>query len=204
MTPFHLKNNTQPALRLRPRRAGLRGMLFALTALTTTGALASSATPGVRLDAVETDITAGFSPGGSAQNNVLATISLARQSIDVAAYSFTSKPIATALAQAKTRGIAVRVMADKKANSGRYTAVTYLANQGIPVRLNGHYAIMHNKFMVIDGKTVETGSFNYTASADKRNAENALVLWNAPALANQYGREFARLWDEATPLPAAY
>lgn len=119
---------------------------------------------------------AAFSPGG------------ARQTIEVAAYSFTSKPIATALAQAAKRGVKVWVVADQKANGGRYSAVTFLANQGVPVRLDGHYAIMHNKFMVVDGVTVETGSFNYTAAAAEHNAENVLVVSPDKALADIYAQ----------------
>ncbi|WP_394326298.1 phospholipase D-like domain-containing protein [Enterobacter cloacae] len=72
------------------------------------------------------------------------------------------------------------------------------------VPLNGRYAIMHNKFMVIDGKNVQTGSFNYTASAVSRNAENVLLIEDAPQLAETYQREFNRLWDEGTPLNALY
>lgn len=151
-------------------------------------------------------LTAGFSPSGGrpALEVVLGAINNARQSVDVAAYSFTSKPVATALAGAHRRGVAVRVVADEKANRDRYTAVTYLINQGVPVRLNGRYAIMHNKFMVIDGKNVQTGSFNYTASADSRNAENVLLIEDAPQLAGAYRREFNRLWDEAAPVGARY
>ncbi len=77
-------------------------------------------------------LTAGFSPsdGRPALEIVLGAINNAGQSIDVAAYSFTSKPVATALAGANRRGVAVRVVADEKANSDRYTAVTYLINRG--------------------------------------------------------------------------
>jgi phosphatidylserine/phosphatidylglycerophosphate/cardiolipin synthase-like enzyme len=50
--------------------------------------------------------------------------------------------------------------------------------------------------MVIDRTTVETGSFNYTGSANKRNAENALVLRGVPDLAEAYLKEWRRLWDE--------
>jgi phosphatidylserine/phosphatidylglycerophosphate/cardiolipin synthase-like enzyme len=32
--------------------------------------------------------------------------------------------------------------------------------------------------MTIEGTSLETGSFNYTAAAVKHNAENALALWN--------------------------
>ena len=151
-------------------------------------------------------LTAGFSPsdGRPALEVVLGAINNARQSIDVAAYSFTSKPVATALAGANRRGVAVRVVADEKANSDRYTAVTYLINQGVPVHLNGRYAIMHNKVMIADGSTVQTGSFNYTASADSRNAENSIVLRGVPQIAAQYEKEFNRLWAESEVLAPAY
>jgi phosphatidylserine/phosphatidylglycerophosphate/cardiolipin synthase-like enzyme len=146
----------------------------------------------------------GFSPRQGALDTVLKGIAEARSEILVAAYSFTSKPIATALLEVHRHGIKVMVVADQKANSGRYSAVTFLANQGVPVRLNGHYAIFHHKFMVIDGKTLETGSFNYTAAAASKNAENALLLWDVPNLAAEYAREWQRLWDEAQELKPNY
>lgn len=37
-------------------------------------------------------------------------------------------------------------------------------------------AIYTNKLMVIDKETVITGSFNFTIAAEKRNAENLLVI----------------------------
>jgi len=151
-------------------------------------------------------VDVGFSPATShsALDVVLSGIKNARKSIDVAAYSFTSKPVATALIAAKRRGVAVRVVADQKANSDRYTAVTFMANQGVPVRLNSQYAIMHNKFMVIDDDTVQTGSFNYTASAVSRNAENALLVRDSSELAKAYQGEFNRLWNESTALNGRY
>ena len=45
---------------------------------------------------------------------------------------------------------------------------------------------MHNKFMVVDGDAVQTGSFNYTTSAATRNAENVLVVQDSPELAKAY------------------
>ncbi|EAV4637735.1 phospholipase D family protein [Salmonella enterica] len=151
-------------------------------------------------------IDVGFSPAisHSALEVVLSSIEGAEKSVDIAAYSFTSKPVAAALVAASKRGVAVRVVADQKANNDRYTAVTFLANQGVPVRLNSQYAIMHNKFMVIDGDTVQTGSFNYTASAVSRNAENALRVKGVPELARAYLGEFNRLWNESKTLTGRY
>lgn len=148
-------------------------------------------------------VVTGFSPSGTAQQVVLSAIGSAQVSIDMAAYSFTSKPIATALLTAQRRGVRVRVVADRKANS-KYTAVTFLANQGVPVRLNDRYAAMHHKFMVIDGRSVQSGSYNYSASAHVRNAENALWLQDMPWVAADFSREFARLWDEGEPVLRRY
>jgi len=151
-------------------------------------------------------VAVGFSPSASqnALQLVLSTINSARRNIDVAAYSFTSKPVAAVLVAAKNRGVAVRVVADEKSNTDKYTAITFLANQGVSVRLNGRYAIMHNKFMVIDGDTVQTGSFNYTASAVSRNAENAIRVKGVPELAKAYQGEFNRLWNESAALTDRY
>jgi phosphatidylserine/phosphatidylglycerophosphate/cardiolipin synthase-like enzyme len=146
----------------------------------------------------------GFSPDQGSLDLVIKAIDSARVSIDVAAYSFTSKPIAGALLKASRRGVRVQVVADAEANSRKYSAAQYLANSGVPVRLDSHYKIMHNKFMVIDGDTLETGSFNYTAAAVKSNAENVLVLRNVKPIASRYAQEWQRLWNESTPVSKSY
>ena len=145
----------------------------------------------------------GFSPNGSSLQLVLKSINSAKKSIHVAAYSFTSKPIAEALLNASKRGVEVKVLADEKSNSGKYSATTYLANNKIQVKLDGNYPIFHHKFMVIDGSTLETGSFNYSAAANK-NAENILVLWNAPSVANSYEQEWQKLWNEGRLVKPTY
>jgi len=146
---------------------------------------------------------AAFAPDPAALGLVLKAIQSARRSIHVAAYVFTSKPVAQALLTAQRAGIEVAVVADGKENSGRYSATRFLADQHIPVRLNARYAIFHNKFMIIDAMHVQTGSFNYTAAAASKNAENVLVVWNAPELAARYEQQWQRLWQEAETLADA-
>ena len=63
------------------------------------------------------------------------------------------------------------------------------------MRIDYRYAIMHDKFVVDDGESVEEGSFNFTAAAESKNAENVLVLHD-PATAQLYGQEWDRLWSE--------
>ena len=146
----------------------------------------------------------GYSPDGSALNLVIKVIDSARAQIMLAAYSFSSKPVAEALVRAQKRGVKVYVLADEKSNQAGYSAVTFVANNGIPTRLNGHYPIMHNKYIIVDNITVENGSFNYSAAAANKNAENALVIWNAPEFAARYITDWKRLWEEGTELKPNY
>jgi phosphatidylserine/phosphatidylglycerophosphate/cardiolipin synthase-like enzyme len=106
--------------------------------------------------------------------------------------------------EAHHEGVDVRVVLDDSQKSDRYTSATFLANAGIPKRTSSRYAIMHNKFLVIDGNHVQTGSFNYTKGAQERNAENVIVLWNQPAIAVTYDREWQRLWQEADDYQKRY
>lgn len=148
----------------------------------------------VSITAPSTEIA--FSPNGGATALVVKTIESAHQSIRVAAYSFTSKPIAQALLDARKRGIDVRVVVDKSNATARYTAATFLANQGVPMRIDYRYAIMHDKFIEVDGEAVETGSFNFTRAAEFSNAENIIVLHD-PTVAQRYEQEWKRLWGES-------
>lgn len=127
-----------------------------------------------------------FSPNGQGTSLIVKAISQARRSILVQAYGFTSAPIIRALGEAKARGVDVRAILDKVNESGRYSGATYLANHGIPVFIDSAVAIAHNKVMVIDGRAVITGSFNFTRAAQSNNAENVLLLENTPALARAY------------------
>lgn len=149
-------------------------------------------------------IEIGFSPNGAALELILKCIEQSEKSILVAAYSFTSKPISTALLEAYKRGVAVKVIADKKSNAKKYSAVTFLANHGVPVRINGKYQIFHHKFMVIDGLHVETGSFNYSAAAANRNAENVMMLWNVKNVADVYTQQWNLLWEESEAVAPNY
>jgi phosphatidylserine/phosphatidylglycerophosphate/cardiolipin synthase-like enzyme len=126
-----------------------------------------------------------FSPGGSPTTAVLKTLDNATKSVLVQAYSFTSAPIAAALKRAHDRGVAVNVILDRSQRSERYTSATFLQHAGISVWIDSAHAISHNKVMVIDESIVITGSFNFTKSAEERNAENLLVI-NSQHVAREY------------------
>jgi phosphatidylserine/phosphatidylglycerophosphate/cardiolipin synthase-like enzyme len=137
-----------------------------------------------------------FSPQQGATELVVKTIKEARTTIHVAAYSFTSQPIIDALVIAHDRGVDVDIVLDKSQRNGKGSLFKYIKDHGVPTRINDHYAIMHNKFLVIDGETLELGSFNYTVNAEKRNAENVLVLHHVEKIVEDYDRQWKKLWNE--------
>ena len=146
------------------------------------------------------NIDIAFSPNKNALKLIIDTINKAQNNICMASYSFTSKPIANALLNAKLRGVKIKIVADYKSNKNSTTIIHYLAQNGIEARLNQHYAIMHNKFMIIDNNTVETGSFNYSVAASSRNAENIIVIHNNQDIASQYLNQCLFLFNESDPI----
>lgn len=64
--------------------------------------------------------------------------------------------------------------------------------------------VQHDKVIIVDGRHVETGSFNYTASAEKYNSENAIVMWDAPELAAQYQKHWQSRWDQGRDFTPSY
>jgi len=132
-----------------------------------------------------------FSPRGGAQDALVARIDQARESIFVLAYSFTSAPIADALARAAHRGVHVEAVLDRSQRTAHGSQGQALADAGATVYVDSRHAIAHNKVMVLDGKTLATGSFNFTKGAEEKNAENLLIL-DSPELARLYREEWER------------
>ncbi len=126
-----------------------------------------------------------FSPRGGCAEAVVASLNQARSNILVQAYSFTSAPIAKALVDASRRGVRVSVILDKSQRTEKYSSADFISNAGISTRIDSAHAIAHNKVMIIDHSRVITGSFNFTKSAEEKNAENLLVI-DDPQLANRY------------------
>ena len=148
------------------------------------------APPAATLSLSGADATVAFSPNGDATKVIVAAIAAAKKQILVQAYGFTSPAIITALGRAKARGVDVEVILDKINKSVRYSGASYLKHHNIPVWIDDSVAIAHNKAMVIDSDSVISGSFNFTRSAQQRNAENVLIISHAPALARIYARNW--------------
>lgn len=151
-------------------------------------------------------LQSGFSPEGSAEALVIKVIGSAKHELRMMGYSFTSPTITAALAKAARAGVDVRLVIDDHGNEGRASknAMNYVVNAGVKLRTDDHYKIQHDKVIVVDGQTVETGSFNYTASAAHANSENVLVAWEVPELAADFLQHWQSRWDQGTDYRASY
>ena len=150
-----------------------------------------------------------FTPWDDAEGALLREIGQARQSIRVQAFLITSRNITRALIAAHERGIAVRVLADREMVArGDNSRVPDLHSTGIEVRLETRYASAHNKILLIDVEgndpVIITGSYNFTYSAQARNAENVLILRDNAPLARAYLANWRRHHDEAQPFAEAF
>ncbi|MFH1912123.1 MAG: phospholipase D-like domain-containing protein [Pseudomonadota bacterium] len=144
-----------------------------------------------------------FSPKGGISKELLRLIKAAKGNIVVAAYAFSSKYLGNALSEAFKRGVKVRIILDGDIARKAYSIDEWLAGEGIEVRfIDVKGGCLHHKFMIIDGKILMTGSYNFTNESEFRNHE-AAIFTNNKALIQSFAAEFDRLGCLAVlPSPA--
>lgn len=139
-----------------------------------------------------------FSPRGGAAALVCQVIAGAETEILLGAYQFTNPQIIRAVMAAHQRGVRIRMILDRSQETARASGLAEVRRARVPVRLDRAHRIYHNKTLVVDGRTIVTGSLNFSTSADCLNAENVLVLHD-PRVARQFTDDFERHWRHAQP-----
>jgi phosphatidylserine/phosphatidylglycerophosphate/cardiolipin synthase-like enzyme len=137
-----------------------------------------------------------FSPQDRVAQHVLDRIASARRSIRFMAFSFTSAAVADAMVAQANAGRSVQGVIESQNAGGSGSVFGRLSQAGVEVLEDGNCYIMHHKTIVIDERTVITGSYNFTNSAEKDNDEN-LVIVDDPNLARTYLEEFERVYAQA-------
>ncbi|HBY57437.1 MAG: Phospholipase D/Transphosphatidylase [Parcubacteria bacterium 32_520] len=135
-----------------------------------------------------------FSLYDDPESIIIENIDNAKESINIAMYTFTDREIAQAILRAKDRGVDIKIYLDHSQVTAEYSKSRYFVKNGIEVRISSNSYIMHNKFAVIDNKIVITGSYNWTASAGERNDENLLVIDDKNVI-EKYQTQFNNLWN---------
>lgn len=126
--------------------------------------------------------------------NLISLIDNAKVSVHGAVYEIDLANVVDSLVRAKARGLDVALVYDddQMKDQDRQAYLSKLKNAGIPLVPDRRSAFMHDKFFIIDGVTVWTGSFNISENASRKNNENAAVF-ESTKLAENYEREFSEM-----------
>jgi phosphatidylserine/phosphatidylglycerophosphate/cardiolipin synthase-like enzyme len=153
--------------------------------------------PTVTLDGTRLDIF--FSPDDGVLKALVPLLESAQDSIYFLAYSFTSNQLGDIIRQKAEAGLTVAgVMDDEQVRSNQGTEFDPFRQAKLDVRMDGIDGLMHHKVFIIDKKIVAFGSYNFSQSAEERNDENLIIVYN-PAIAQQFLLEFQRVQGEAQP-----
>jgi phosphatidylserine/phosphatidylglycerophosphate/cardiolipin synthase-like enzyme len=149
-------------------------------------------------------IEAAFEPEGSGDALMLKAIHAARERIEVAAGGFTSPVLAKALVEAKRRGIDVRLVLQERGGRAKpgTGVLNLLANAGMAMRIAARDGARQDSYLIIDRRTVQTGSFDHAATPTRGDSENVIVIWNNPDLAAAYLRHWQKSFEEGKPYRA--
>ncbi len=161
---------------------------------TPTLAVVTSATPSLDWFAVyfTQPLAAGTTTFSGGPDEALArAIDQARLSVDIAAYDFDLHSLRDALLAAHQRGVRLRMVTDS--DNIDNPEVQALKDAGIPILGDRREALMHNKFVVIDGLEVWGGSMNYTVNDAYKNNNN-LIRIRSDRLAQDYTTEFEEMF----------
>ncbi len=139
-----------------------------------------------------------FSPGDACLHAIQEMISYAIHSLHLCVFTISDDRITRAILAAHGRGVQVRIVTDNEKLYDEGSDIREFARAGIAVRVDNTPNHMHHKFALADGKTVLTGSYNWTRSAALYNHENILISADKAVVA-AYQQEFTALWAEMTP-----
>ena len=157
--------------------------------------VADTPNPRVTMDGTPVDVY--FSPDDGAQAILYDILSDAQESIYFMAFSFTADSLGEVIRERAQEGVTVAgVMDEDQVKSNQGTEFDTFRQAGLDVYVDGNSGQMHHKIMIVDERIVIVGSYNFTNSAETRNDENLLVIYNEE-IAVQFLEEFKRIYGKA-------
>jgi phosphatidylserine/phosphatidylglycerophosphate/cardiolipin synthase-like enzyme len=152
-------------------------------------------TPNPKINIDGTDLEVYFSPDDGIANHILEFLNNAEESIYFLAFSFTTDEFGKAIRTQAENGLTVAgVMEEQQVKSNIGTEYDLFKQAGLDVFIDGIEGQMHHKTMIVDGQIVITGSYNFSRSAEERNDENLIVIYNEQ-IADFYMQEFQRVYQ---------
>ncbi len=138
---------------------------------------------------ISSHIQTCFTPQQKCLPLLLKEIDSAKKTLHIQCYAFTSKPITNLLLKKVKQGVKITILADKSNKTARFSQLPYLSYRGVDIIYEKGVRIAHNKIIIIDGKRVITGSYNFSHAAEYYNSENFIVINDKP-LAQRYMNNF--------------
>jgi phosphatidylserine/phosphatidylglycerophosphate/cardiolipin synthase-like enzyme len=125
-------------------------------------------------------------------------IAKAEKNIDMAAYVLSDQRIIEAISAAASRGVRVRLYFDPEQFhriGGVNDNILALVNQpNVQARIKAEQNdMMHLKAYAVDGRWLRTGSTNFSWSGETRQ-DNDIIIIDSPQAAEQFTRQFEKLW----------
>lgn len=179
--------------------------LLALTMLIGSGVLASCmlddpgdietlATPRVEVFFNSPGFRSGTEVNRKPSEFISERIDAAQVSVDAAVYGFNKQNIIDALIRAHYRGVNVRLVGDAGEYArGSHGYATMEANR-VPVQTGNQFHIMHNKFFILDGRFVFTGTGNISRSEFTFNNNNWVWI-DSLGVADLFTAEFEQMFE---------
>ncbi|MCA9996675.1 MAG: hypothetical protein KDE56_13040 [Anaerolineales bacterium] len=130
---------------------------------------------------------------GGLDEYIAADLARAETQVDIAAFDLDAEPIVNALIMLEGRGVTVRVVTDE--DNAELSSIRRMRRNGISVIEDKRRALMHNKFIVIDGRFLWVGSMNFTTNGVYCNNNN-IVRFDSPELAANYTTEMSEMYDQ--------
>ena len=151
--------------------------------------------PEVTIDG--TDMEVYFSPDDGVANRIYEILNEAEESIYFMAFSFTTDEFGEIIREQAENGLTIAgVMEEEQVKSNVGTEYDFFKQAGLDVVIDGNEGQMHHKTMIVDEKIVITGSYNLSRSAETRNDENVLVIYNEK-ITDFFLQEFQRIYQQA-------
>ncbi len=168
-----------------------------------TASRAFGANPAARTDWYELYFTHPKYPDNPANHRggmdeaLVGLMNRATRTLNVASYDFDLPNVAGAMAAARKRGVSVRMVTDSDTvnaddNVDVQSALRTLREAEIPIVGDHNDGLMHNKFTIVDGEWLSTGSWNYTVG-DTYRLNNWMGIFHSRELTARYSEEFEQM-----------
>lgn len=170
------------------------------------GPLVVPETPYPSVDIQGTQVEVLFSPDDIVVARLTQLISEAQQNISFLAYSFSSEDLGTNIRAKATDGVTVAGVMEfdpvdpnqPNPNLNLVEELNFFRQAGLNVLLDRNPEVLNHKVMIIDGKIVILGSYDFTNRAEIDNDENVVII-HSEAVAQKFMEEFQRVQSRAQP-----